>query len=362
MAAGEKVLDRGGGGRGGDAPAPSLRNGLLIVLAVAATIWLLRAAAVVAMPVAFALLIALGVWPVSRAVRAGVPRSFGWLGSLAAILVVIAFVALFLAGLSLVGWQVVDLVGELAPRLQAKLQGGGLPIPTGGGQASPLDSMLREVGSWGLTALNTVWQALAGIILILFLVLLMVGEADSWKAKAAAISQGKRTDKWTQVAASVGVKFRTFFLTRLMLGIITAALYAAWLALFGVDYLLLWATLAVLLNFIPTVGSLVAGTLPVLYAFVLKDVGTAAAIAGGLLVIEQIMGNFVDPKLMGRQLSLSPLVVLIALIFWSWLWGLPGAFLSVPLTVFLAIVFAHVDALQPVALLLGDKDPQSERN
>jgi AI-2 transport protein TqsA len=139
-----------------------------------------------------------------------------------------------------------------------------------------------------------------------------------------------------------------------VIGLITAVLYVAWLAVFGVEYLLLWGILTVLLNFVPTVGSIISGTLPVIYVLITRDFGSAMLIGLGLLAIEQVMGNFVDPKLMGRRLSVSPLVVLVSLIFWSLVWGLPGAFLAVPLTVLVTTVMAHIERTRPAALMLTD--------
>lgn len=112
--------------------------------------------------------------------------------------------------------------------------------------------------------------------------------------------------------------------------------------------------LALLLNFIPTIGSIIAGTLPALYALATRDPGTALAVAGGLLVIEQIMGNYVDPRLMGHQLALSPVVVLTTLMVWGWIWGPLGAFLATPITVLMATLFAHSRRMRPVGMLLAD--------
>ncbi len=128
-----------------------------------------------------------------------------------------------------------------------------------------------------------------------------------------------------------------------------------WLSLFGIDFILVWGLLALLLNFIPTVGSLIAVISPVLFAFVQKDPGTAMLVAGGLLLIEQIMGNFVDPRLLGKKISVSPLMILVALLVWSWIWGVPGALIAVPMTILVVVTFAQIPALRPVALLLSNE-------
>ncbi len=154
---------------------------------------------------------------------------------------------------------------------------------------------------------------------------------------------------------AIAALLRRYILARAVLGLATALLYVGCLWAFGIDLLIVWGLLAFLLNFIPTFGSFVAGGLAVLYAFVQVDVGTALLVAAGIFVIEQVMGNFVDPRVEGRQVSLSPLVVLLAHLGWGWLWGVAGAILAAPMTIALVVVFAHVDALRPVALLLSNE-------
>jgi len=127
-----------------------------------------------------------------------------------------------------------------------------------------------------------------------------------------------------------------------------------WLSFFRIDLLLTWAILAVLLNFIPNIGSIIAALLPAAYAVATKDIGTAFAVIAGLATIEQIMGNYVDPKMMGKQLALSSSVVLISLLVWTWIRGPVGAFLATPVTALIADLCRAVPALRPIALLLGN--------
>jgi AI-2 transport protein TqsA len=221
------------------------------------------------------------------------------------------------------------------------------------GGSQQFASALQNAASYAATALNMVWQTAASLVLILFLVLLMLIERPSWRAKLAAVDRENRT--WERSASIAGKQFQRYFLTRLVLGTVTALLYMGWLALFGIDFILVWGLLALLLNFIPTVGSLIAGIFPVLFAFARKDPGTALLVGGGLLVIEQVIGNFVDPKLLGKRLSISPLVILVSLLVWSGIWGIAGALIAVPMTVLLTVAFAEVPALRPVALFLSNE-------
>lgn len=322
-----------------------LTGGLLFV----ALIWFLRVSASVTMPLTISLLLALAVWPVSRHVRDHVPNRLRWLGTLAALLVLLLVLGLFLAGLGIAADQVIELVRSLAPDARERLDTLGLEQFARLSEDASASDMLgpRLFAALGVTA-----QAVLGTLLILFLVVLLISESRTWHDKIKTISASGKGKNWFQIGSSVGEKFRAYFFVRLALGSITALLYVAWLAAFGIEHLVLWGTLTLLLNFIPTVGSIISGSLPVAFALFQRDPGTAAAVAAGLFAIEQVMGNYVDPKLTGRRLSVSPFVVLVSLTFWSWLWGLPGALLAVPLTVLLTMVLAHFDRLKPIALFL----------
>mgnify|MGYP006398598759 CR=1 FL=1 len=349
------------------------------MIAFAAAFWLLREAYAVVMPAVCALLLALAVWPLASAISERMPSRLRWLGAVAGLLVVLFFLGAFVFGIGLAGSQVYDLLTDLGPRLEQQLHNLGLPdlgLPDilSDGPDPDSTSLVSNgaLASSAMTALGITTSTLGGIVLILFLILLMLLEAGNWhdkiaaaatrgRAKGGAGGSGDRAGRrWLEIGRSVGEKFRAYFLMRLVLGTATACLYAAFLAIFGVDYLLLWAVLTVLLGFIPTVGSIVSGALPVFYVLVTRDPGTAALVALGLLVIEQVMGNFVDPRLMGKRLSISPLVVLLSLLFWSVLWGVVGAILAVPLTVLITMVMAHFDGLKPAALLLTDRSSFEE--
>ena len=123
----------------------------------------------------------------------------------------------------------------------------------------------------------------------------------------------------------------------------------------GIGLLLVWPLLIFVLNFIPTIGSLVGGTLPVAYTLITRDVGTAVIVGLGILAIENVMGNLVGPRIQGRNMALSPLVILLALAFWGWAWGIAGALLAVPVTVGMVVLGAHVPVLRPWALLLSNQ-------
>ena len=124
----------------------------------------------------------------------------------------------------------------------------------------------------------------------------------------------------------------------------------------GVNYALLWGILAFLLNYIPNIGSIVAAVPPVMLALVEVGTGKSLILAGGYLTINIAFGNFIEPRLMGKGLGLSTLVVWMSLIFWGWVFGPIGMLLSVPLTMVVKIGMESKEETQWVAVLLGS-DP-----
>ncbi|MFC1523775.1 AI-2E family transporter [Thermodesulfobacteriota bacterium] len=141
-----------------------------------------------------------------------------------------------------------------------------------------------------------------------------------------------------------------------LVSLITGTLVALVLWVFGVHFALMWGVLAFLLNFIPNIGSLVATAPPVAIAlFQFGSPGKASAVAVLIILIQMIVGNYLEPKIMGRGLNLSPLVVLLSLLFWGWMWGITGMLLSVPLTAAFKIGFEQLEATRPLAVMISSE-------
>ncbi|MCA9481387.1 MAG: AI-2E family transporter, partial [Nitrospira sp.] len=105
----------------------------------------------------------------------------------------------------------------------------------------------------------------------------------------------------------------------------------------GIDFPVIWGLLAFLLNYIPNLGSIIAAVPPVLLGYIQFGLGRAVLVAIGFIIVNVVFGNAVEPRLMGRKLGLSTLVVFLSLIFWGWVWGPVGMLLSVPMTMVVKI-------------------------
>jgi len=135
---------------------------------------------------------------------------------------------------------------------------------------------------------------------------------------------------------------------------------AAWLL--GVDFALLWGLLAFFLNFIPNVGSILAAFPAVIVALLQHGVPIALVLALVYLAVNMVIGNLIEPALMGRRLGLSPLVVVLSLVFWGWVWGGVGMFLSVPLAMVTKIVLEHTRDYRWIAVLMAGNPGRGRRD
>lgn len=122
----------------------------------------------------------------------------------------------------------------------------------------------------------------------------------------------------------------------------------------GLDFAETWALLAFALNFIPTIGAVLAIALPALVALVqFETLGPFLIVLLGCGLVQFLVGGVLEPTIMGRRLNLAPFMVIVSLVVWGTLWGMAGAFLSVPMTVCILIVFGHIPATRPVAVLMS---------
>lgn len=372
--------------------APPILLGLQIAAVVVLVGWALHATASVSALIAAALFIAVVTAPLDRRVGERMPEGLRWLGHVAVLLLLLLVLAVFGLGLFFAAQRVagafpgVDAAAAALPDLVGP-ESGGADVEAGSGDADGraadavgdgdgraqdalagvdaagtelLSQLSGLVSGAAFGALQWGAAALSGVVLAIFLALILLVDAPGWRRRAARALGPERADGAAHVLGVVGRQVRRFLMVRTALGLATAVLYMLWLWLFGVDLVLVWGVLTVLLSFIPNLGSILSGVLPTIYAFLTKDLGTALAVGAGLTVIEQVIGNFLDPRLQGRYVSVSPTVILAGLLVWTWIWGVPGALLSTPVLIMAIVACAHVAALRPVSLLLSDCDGYDE--
>ena len=342
----------------------TLKNRHLLVrlVAVIATILVFAALHVtswVTSTLALAFFVTVAVWPVDAFLRNRLPERLRWAGHVAALALVILLFSLFLGGVFLAARQIVAGLPAYEDTIASTLRQGtawaGIPDiadEAGGMETARLFERMMGIA----TGIVRSTSNLAGILsLIFFLVLLMLIEAPSWAGKMQSLTGKRDGQAYRAALLAIATRIRWYFAVRTFMGLATRVLYALWSWAWNLDFVFVWGLLAFLLSYVPNVGSLVAGVLPAAFAFLQLESFSAILYGLGLLLIEQVMGNYADPKLQGRELALSPLVILVALMVWSWIWGIAGMLVAVPMTLVVMIVFARIPALQPIALFLSSK-------
>lgn len=191
----------------------------------------------------------------------------------------------------------------------------------------------------GTDVVGKVASFISTILVVLILTVFMLTEARQFGKRFDAICDARGPDFARMFAAAQDVQ--RFLGIKTILSLITGVLAAILCRACGLDFYVLWGILAFALNYIPVVGSIIAGLPPFILALLVADLPTGIIIAVGYILINFFIGNFVEPSLMGRRFGLSTLVVIISVLFWGWLWGPVGMLLAVPLTMIIKVALDH---------------------
>lgn len=192
------------------------------------------------------------------------------------------------------------------------------------------------------------------VLIILFLVFLLSG-SEEFQAKIARAFSSEDSLRVTGVLTQINTQVRRYIVVKTLINIGVGLFTSTVMLIFGVDFALLIGLLTFFLNYIPNFGALIATVMPILVTLLQTgSLGLTAIVAGLLIVGHSLIGNLVEPKLLGKSLRLSPLLVLISLIFWGWMWGVMGAVLAVPIMSFIKIICQNVEPLRPLAVLMSD--------
>lgn len=206
-------------------------------------------------------------------------------------------------------------------------------------------------------ALGRVAQLVSMTFLVFLIMAFMLSEATVFPDKFHYITGNSSPDE--DRLAKVVSEVQTYLGIKTVVSLLTGLLLGGWAYVTGLDFPVLLGLAAFLLNYVPTVGSIIAGIPAVLLSVILYGtLGHALLVTAGYVTVNTVFGNIIEPNLMGRRLGLSTLVVILSLLFWGWAWGPLGALLSVPLTVVLRIWLENTTDLQWVAVLLAKTPPE----
>jgi predicted PurR-regulated permease PerM len=325
---------------------------LLVVASVVVVIAGLRAASSLILPFLVAIFLAMVTLPLLNWLqKRRIPKP------VAVLVTILVAVGVLVGVVVLIGGSVKEFTVE-APKYRARLEEmysgvlawletRGMPLP-GELTADLIDPAAAIDVVTG--TLRGVAAVLSNLLLVFLMIVFILFEAAGFPAKfEVAFGGGDESSRFDKIKLEV----QRYLQTKTVISFTTGSLVAAAMAIIGVDFPLLWGSLAFLLNYIPNLGSIIAAVPPILVALLQLGPGHAIAVAVVFAVINVAFGNFVEPYFMGRRLGLSTLVVFISLVFWGWVWGPVGMLLSVPLTMILKIMLENTEDLRWIAVLLG---------
>ena len=191
-------------------------------------------------------------------------------------------------------------------------------------------------------------------VFIVIVMIFFLTEAGGFRRKLAAIHQARGPDleRFQNTAKDIqkylGIKTAISTITGILAGLLTWSL--------DVNFPVLWALVGFIFNYIPAIGSIIASFPPTILALVDHSPSTALFVLLGYLAINMVLGNFMEPMLMGQRFGVSTSVVILSVLFWGWVWGLVGMFLAVPLTMVVKVILDNSEDLHWLSLAMGKSD------
>ena len=308
-------------------------------------------------PVAFSLFVVAIVWPLQRALETRVPRLLALVVTLAVTLLVVTMLGyLIVWAFGTVGrWLI-----ENALRLQALymqwtdwLEEHGILVT----------SLLVENfnASWLIRAVQEIGGRLHGLLtfVVIAFVFTALGllEIDIAGRNIESLRNKEAARTILQASTQIADKFQRYMLVRSAMSVLTGLVVWAFALLAGLELATAWGVIAFVLNYIPFIGPLVATVFPTLFALVQFGSWQLAAIVFlGLNVIQFLIGSYLEPRIAGAALSVSPFLVLFAVFFWAFLWGLPGAFIGVPIVIAALTLCEQRESTRWIATLLSGRE------
>ena len=332
------------------------------VLAVAA----LRAARPVVLPFVTGVMLAALGWPMLHWLQHRIARP------LALLLTILAISLSLLAILGAVGWSAVSVATDLRNRsdrieaLHARASAAagrfGLSLPPLRDSSPAGADSGTTGGSAGIggtaNRIGVGFYATFGYLgLAVGFAALLLAELHDARARIRLRFEEEKAGRMIGIASEVARAVRRYFKVKTITSAIAGIATGLLSLFFGIEFAAVWALLAFLFEYVPTIGSILAVVPPVLYAFVQFDgIARPLAALAVFTVVQLFLGNYVDPRIEGRLLSISPLVVLLAIVGGAWLWGAPGSLLGVPIVVTITVVARHFASTRWLWAVLTEPD------
>jgi predicted PurR-regulated permease PerM len=192
------------------------------------------------------------------------------------------------------------------------------------------------------------------LMVVLFVIFLLI-ESISLKKRIALAFENKLSVQIRNITSGIIKEITRYLSVKFFISLATGIVVGIALQIIGVEFAAVWAVIQFFLNFIPIIGSVAIGFFVMLFTLLQFWPAPGPVIAVGLVMLcsNVIIGNILEPRIMGYNLGISPIVILFSLMLWGWLWGFAGMILAVPMTVIIKIICENVPALEPVSILFG---------
>jgi AI-2 transport protein TqsA len=334
-----------------------------VVVVAAATVVVivgLRYAEPFLVPVLFGVALAAISSPIATWVtHRGLPAALGALAALVVDLAILVFVG---AVVTIAGVELEEKVPAYLVRMSSMTDGLAMTLSARGFPVNPellsrtlhTASLVPLLGGAAVTVASAA-SSLGVVLLVVFFALCELAGAGA-KVRRLLSPPGRGLEHVDRIVREVN----KYLLVKTLTSLLVAVLAYVLLLLLGVDLALLLASSLFVLHFIPNIGAVVATIPAVLVALASQGPSTAALVAIGYLLINLLVGNVLEPRVLGRTLGLSPLAVLIGMLFWGWLWGPAGALLSVPILMVAKITLENVEGLSWIARVMEPSPQEPE--
>jgi len=222
-----------------------------------------------------------------------------------------------------------------------------------------IQSHSGEIDFGGILSMlfNSISDLLSNSFMVLLYALFIFLEESYFSSKIQRILNNKTNlEKTSLILKNVGDSIANYLGLKTLVGFITGILSFIILLIIGIDSPIFWAFIIFILNFIPTIGSLIGTLFPAIFSLLqFGDFTSGLLILAFVGSVQIVVGNIIEPKITGNTMNISPLAVIISLSFWGAIWGITGMIISVPITVVLIIVFTQFDRTKPIAIALSEK-------
>ncbi len=267
-----------------------------------------------------------------------------------------AFATLFFIGFLFVT-QIKPMFSELVsvlPVLQEKLTGFSTYLSNSIGFKFDTN-MIPNITQIAANIGSSVASIAASMGMVIVYMIFMFIEQSTFHQKFASLFPNKRQSKKSRyILDSIDYNMKKYLFVKTTISAITAIISFFWLQMIGIEFAGVWAFIVFVTSYIPTIGAIVACGLPILYSLITAPTLQQPILtAVGLIALQILFGNILEPKLTGKTLNLSTLAILINLVFWGMIWGVAGMFFSVPLLVATYIICAQFDSTRWIAVLLS---------